>query len=163
MGPGRATDARRGARAGLPVIALAILLAAAGCGDEEDPTSGDPFGEGDAALTVTLDPDGPDGQEEELSEEVNCEEASDDAPCLAVQDLETSDLDPAPADQPCTEIFGGPDVATVEGEVNGEDINAELNRSNGCEIERFDRAVPLLQALFEGYEPGAAINKPAPG
>jgi hypothetical protein len=63
----------------------------------------------------------------------------------------------------CTELFGGPDVATIEGQLNGDEVNAELTRSNGCEIERFDAVVPLLQALFAGYEPGAAINEPAPG
>ncbi|MDQ3759159.1 MAG: hypothetical protein M3331_04360, partial [Actinomycetota bacterium] len=62
-----------------------------------------------------------------------------------------------------TEIFGGPDVATVEGEIDGEDVDVELTRANGCEIERFDAAIPLLQALFQDYEPGQAIDEPAPG
>jgi len=145
------------------LLVLALVFFLTGCGDEQDPTSGDPFGEGDAALTITLDPDGPDGPEEEMSEEVDCEEASDDATCLAIQDLEAGDFDPPSADQPCTELFGGPDIATVSGELNGEDVDAELTRANGCEIERFDAAVPLLQALFEDYEPGAAINEPAAG
>ena len=35
------------------VLALTILLV--GCGDSDEPVSGDPFAEGDAALTVTLD------------------------------------------------------------------------------------------------------------
>ena len=136
----------------------ALVLLVAGCGDEEDAASGDPSGDGDAELTVTLDPDGPGGPEKEASEEVSCEEASEDPGCRAVQDLDASDFDPPPADQPCTEIFGGPDVATVTGELDGERIDAELSRSNGCEIERFDAAVPLLRALFEGYEPGATIS-----
>jgi hypothetical protein len=143
----------------LPLTVLA--LAAGGCGNEAAPTSGDPFEDGDAKLSVTLDPDGPDGPEEEATEEVSCEEVSDDPACLAVGELEASDLDPPPPDQACTELFGGPDEATIQGEIDGEDVDAELNRSNGCEIDRFDAAVPLLLALFDDYEPGAALDEPA--
>ncbi len=143
--------------------AVAIMIPASGCGDEDEPSSSDPFASGDAALTVTLDPDGPDGPEEEMTEEVSCEESSDDPACLAVADIEASDFDPPSVDQACTELFGGPDIATLQGEINGEEVDVELNRSNGCEIERFDAAVPLLQALFEGYQPGGAIDMPSAG
>jgi hypothetical protein len=142
---------------------LLSALFVAGCGDEDQAKSGDAFGEGDSELVVTLDPDGADGEAEPMNAEVNCEDSSEDAACQAVRDLEPSDLAPPPTDQPCTELFGGPDVATIEGQLNGEDVNEELTRSNGCEIERFDAAVPLLQALFEGYEPGASLESPASG
>lgn len=139
-----------------------LCVVVSGCGDAEEPTSGDAFAEGDAALTVTLDPDGPDGPEPPDTEEVSCEEVSEDAVCVAIRDLEASDFDPVPADQACTELFGGPDVAAIEGALDGEDVDVELTRANGCEIERFDAAVPLLQALFKGYEPGQALAEPAP-
>ena len=58
-------------------------------------------------------------------------------------------------DTACTEIFGGPDTLSLEGTIEGEDVDVDLTRANGCEIERFDAAVPLLQALFPDYEPGA--------
>ncbi|MDQ3759531.1 MAG: hypothetical protein M3331_06295, partial [Actinomycetota bacterium] len=77
----------------------ALSLAATGCGDAETPTSGDAFAEGDAALKVTLDPDGPDGPGPPDAEELSCEESSEDAACLAIRDLEASDFDPVPADQ----------------------------------------------------------------
>ena len=147
----------------LSLSALGLALAAGGCGDEGAPVSGDPFAEGDASLTVTLDPDGPDGPKDEETEEVGCEEVSDDAACAAIAGLDAGDFDPPPTDQPCTELFGGPDIATIEGQIDGEDIDAELSRANGCEIERFDAAVPLLQALFDGYEPGAALDEPTAG
>ncbi|HYH61686.1 MAG TPA: hypothetical protein VD766_07455 [Solirubrobacterales bacterium] len=143
--------------------ALAFLIPVTGCGDEDAPTSGDSLAGGDVAITVTLDPDGADGPEAEMSQEVNCDDGSADAACLAVADLEASDFDPPSADQACTELFGGPDIATIQGEINGEEVDAELTRSNGCEIERFDGAVPLLQALFEDYQPGGAIDTPGAG
>lgn len=168
MLPPKARLARRATLLDIRALALFLsilgLVLATGCGDEDsEPTSGGPFDEGDAALTVTLDPDGPDGPEGKETEEVSCEEISDDDACLAIADLEASDFAPPPTDQPCTEQFGGPDIATIEGEIDGEDIDAELSRANGCEIERFDTAVPLLQALFDGYEPGAALDEPTAG
>src|SRR5688500_3462342 len=112
----RRPSSARAAR--LAALCLATL-AAAGCGDEEDAKSGDALGEGDAALTVTLDPDGPAGEAKSMTQDLDCEDASTDAPCLAARDLQASDLAPPPADQACTELFGGPDVATIEGRLNG--------------------------------------------
>jgi hypothetical protein len=42
-------------------------------------------------------------------------------------------------------IFGGPEQATVVGFVGGEEVDAELSRTNGCELDRWDRLAPLLQ------------------
>ena len=42
-------------------------------------------------------------------------------------------------------IFGGPEQATVVGTVNGEEIDAAFERSNGCELDRWDRMAALLQ------------------
>ncbi len=139
-------------------LLVPLVLAAGGCGDSDDAESGDAFAEGDSSLTVTLDPDGPDGGGKEMTEEVSCEDGTDDAVCLAVADIDPDDLAPVSPDTACTEIFGGPDTASLEGTIEGEAIDVDLTRANGCEIERFDAAVPLLEALFEDYEPGAAIT-----
>ena len=42
-------------------------------------------------------------------------------------------------------IFGGPEQATVVGTLNGEEIDAAFERSNGCELDRWDRMAALLQ------------------
>jgi hypothetical protein len=63
-----------------------------------------------------------------------------------------------PPETACTEIYGGPDVVTVEGTIEGEPIDTELTRTNGCEIERFDRFARLLAILFPAYEPGQALG-----
>ncbi len=114
--------------------------------------------EGDSLLTVTLDPDGPDGPEKEMTEkDVSCEDGSDDAACDAIAELDVAALDPVSPDTACTEIFGGPDTASLKGIIEGEEVDVELTRANGCEIERFDAAVPLLQALYPDYEPGGSL------
>jgi hypothetical protein len=46
---------------------------------------------------------------------------------------------PTPGDAVCTEIYGGPAVAEVEGLYRGETIDAKFSRTNGCEIARWDR------------------------
>jgi hypothetical protein len=41
-------------------------------------------------------------------------------------------------DQMCTEIYGGPDVATITGEIDGRAIDATIDRSDGCGIDEWD-------------------------
>ncbi|MEJ5914284.1 SSI family serine proteinase inhibitor [Pseudokineococcus sp. 1T1Z-3] len=48
--------------------------------------------------------------------------------------------------QSCTQVFGGPETAVVSGTVNGEVVSADLSRSDGCEISRWDALVPLVPA-----------------
>src|SRR5215218_5378314 len=51
---------------------------------------------------------------------------------------------PVPKNVACTEIYGGPQVADVHGTFRGRQVDARFNRTNGCEIERWDR----VQFLF---------------
>lgn len=45
---------------------------------------------------------------------------------------------PADPNQACTEIFGGPQTATVSGTLNGAAVQGSFSRANGCEIARWD-------------------------
>ena len=76
---------------------------------------------------------------------------------MAVAEIDVDALDPVSPDTACTEIFGGPDTASLQGTIEGEEVDVDLTRANGCEIERFDAAVPLLQALYPDYEPGGSL------
>ena len=51
---------------------------------------------------------------------------------------------PVPKDVACTEIYGGPQTAEVRGTFRGQRVNASFSRTNGCEIERWDK----VQFLF---------------
>jgi hypothetical protein len=53
--------------------------------------------------------------------------------------IDVADLAPVPPSTPCTMIYGGPQKATISGTVDGQTVNAEFNRSNGCEIARWDK------------------------
>ncbi|MER5211335.1 SSI family serine proteinase inhibitor [Streptomyces sp. NPDC002838] len=47
----------------------------------------------------------------------------------------------------CTMQYGGPATAHVTGTWAGRPVDATFDRSNGCEIGRWDRLVPLLPDL----------------
>jgi hypothetical protein len=140
-------------------LAAALLLFAvaplAGCGGDDEAA---PVNDAETELTITLDPDG-EGAGEPLEALVTCPGA--DAPpavCAAVADLPADVAEPVAPDTPCTQIYGGPDVLTVEGTLEGEAIDAEFTRANGCEIERFERFAPVVSALFPDYRPGEELG-----
>lgn len=59
-------------------------------------------------------------------------------------------LDGPPSDQVCTEIYGGPDVATLTGTYDGVDgppVDTTVDRSNGCGIDEWDS---LLSQVLPG-------------
>jgi hypothetical protein len=143
------------ARATAVLALLALSGSVAGCGGDDE-TESSPVEVTELALT--LDADGP-GGEESLTAELTCP-AANAAPtaCSAVEELPEDPAAPVPADTPCTEIFGGPDVLTIEGTLKGDQVDAELTRANGCEIERFDRFLPLLEVLFPEYQPGESVR-----
>ncbi|MFE6227503.1 SSI family serine proteinase inhibitor [Streptomyces sp. NPDC057854] len=54
---------------------------------------------------------------------------------------------PVPADRMCTQEFGGPVTAQVTGTWQGRRIDARFSRANGCEIDRWENAEPLLPSV----------------
>jgi hypothetical protein len=46
---------------------------------------------------------------------------------------------PVPKSAACTLIYGGPQVAEVDGKFRGRKVNARFTRQNGCEIARWNR------------------------
>ena len=45
----------------------------------------------------------------------------------------------APADQICTEQYGGPDIARVVGTIDDQPVDTTFDRANGCGIDDWDR------------------------
>ena len=145
-------------------LSLILVLAAgviAGCGSEDGATTSDApaaggSGGGDTQFVVTLDADGK-GGDPPLEQIVTCPGSGKEA-CDAIAALPPDPAAEVPPDAACTEIYGGPDTLTVHGKINGELVNARLDRGNGCEIARFERFVPMLEALFPDYRPGQALG-----
>lgn len=53
---------------------------------------------------------------------------------------------PLPADQICTQQYGGPQTARVTGLWGGDPVDLTLSRVDGCRIAQWDRLVPLVPA-----------------
>jgi len=142
-----------------PLAAVCAVVLLAACGAEDNGGgSGQPPATDRLELEVSLDPDGPGGKPQQ-SESISCELNSG---CNeAAAQLTAEAFEPPPPQTACTEIFGGPETATIAGTLGGEPVEAELSRANGCEIERFERFLPLLTSLFPDYRPGATLTPDA--
>ena len=46
---------------------------------------------------------------------------------------------PVPKGTACTQIYGGPEIADVSGTFNGERVDTQFSRGNGCELERWKK------------------------
>ena len=125
-------------------VLLLCLLAAAGCGSST--------GGGDAAepppqprydLQITYWPEGQDGESRTAT--LTCDPDggthSDPAKACAALDAHPEALHPVPGDMACTQIYGGDQVARIE----GPGLTVNFNRSGGCEIARWDAAAPVLE------------------
>jgi hypothetical protein len=124
-------------------VLLLCLLAAAGCGSST--------GGGDAAepppprydLQVTYWPEGQDGESRTTT--LTCDPDGgthpDPAKACAALDAHPEALHPVPGDMACTQIYGGDQVARIE----GPGLTANFNRSGGCEIARWDALAPVLE------------------
>ena len=77
---------------------------------------------------------------------------SDRAACLALaeSDVQQRLIEGAPGDQACTEIYGGPETATVIGTIDDQPVDTIVNRTNGCGIDEWDR---LLADLLPAPRP----------
>jgi len=123
-------------------VGLASLMLA-GCGEEADvETPAATPAPAATELTVRVDPDGNDPRPAREAV-VRC---PGDAACEAVEALRPRDFAPVGRAVACTQLFGGPQVATVTGTLRGEPVDARFTRVNGCEISRWDAVAPLLEA-----------------
>lgn len=136
------------------LMLLTVLLLSA-CGGGDDAGGGlqpgqDALGGSDRAsndLVIEVDPgDGSPVQRYTLT----CvgAGASGDLPdpeaaCAHLEGLEDPFAEP-PADQICTQQYGGPQTATITGLWQGEPVDVSLSRTDGCEISRWDALSPLL-------------------
>lgn len=127
------------------VVALACLtaIAAAGCGASDEESASVPPRLAD--LTVTVDPDGT-GAKKARRSVVQCDSAADSRACRQLADIKPKTFQPVSGKIACTELYGGPQVATVKGTLRGETIDAKFSRVNGCEISRWNDAAGLLGA-----------------
>jgi hypothetical protein len=126
----------------LAVLGIAALLVTGCMGRSSSEGEGDESGSTSLEISVT-----PGGEAPTKLWTLRCPEGGTlpDA-AEACSKLESLDdpFAPVPEDVACTEIYGGPQEADVRGTFQGRPVDARFNRTNGCEIERWDK----VQFLF---------------
>jgi hypothetical protein len=124
---------------------LAVLLAAtalvAGCGSNSGGSPDQPRYD----LTIIYWPLGRGGDAGPRSATLTCDPDGGSHPdpakaCDALLGHEDA-LRPVAGNVACTEIYGGPQLAIV----SGPKVHASFNRTNGCEIARWEALAPLLE------------------
>jgi hypothetical protein len=122
------------------------MLALAGCGDGEGDGEGSSSPSG-TDLKVTVWPKGPDGKS--TVKTVKCD---GDGPCKGATQ---TGIQPVEDDVACTQVFGGPATAKVEGTLQGEGVRASFDLTDGCEIDRWNRNSGILGDA-PGNPPGSS-------
>jgi hypothetical protein len=120
-----------------------VASLAAGCGsddDEEQPAAAPAL----ADLRVHVDPDGK-GSRAARNTTVRCASRDESPLCEKVAALRVADIEPPSRATACTELYGGPETATITGTLRGERVDLKLSRVNGCEIARWEAASALLR------------------
>jgi Subtilisin inhibitor-like len=128
------------------LCALAVVLTAcgndAGDGGDAPPST---------SLTITYRAD---DTAEPVVQTLTCDPSGGDVPdppaaCNSLIEADNP-FAPTPPATACTEIYGGPQTATVTGTFRGEPVDASFERTNGCEIARWDSLAFLWPAGAEG-------------
>ena len=123
-------------------IAVVVAAVVAGAGSAAIATPDGPRGTAAAAnLLVTAWPEGRGAQSRSWS--LRCSPAGGTLPgraraCSRLGAMDTP-FAPVPDGVACTQIFGGPQQALVRGTYRGRKVWARFNRSDGCEIARWNR------------------------
>lgn len=115
---------------------------------ESKPSPGPSGPLGPVDLTVVVD----DGAGGSTTSTLTCEPTGGDLPnaqqaCEQLAAAGAAAFAPVPADTMCTQVYGGPQTATVTGTAGGAPVEATFSRVNGCEISRWDAVSALLGDL----------------
>lgn len=139
--------------------AVALLAAAAltlgACGEADEPAAQGTTTTAGSAIELTVVYD--DGSGRTTTGSLTCRGADRSATgaldasaspaelcaqARGVADLLTSRPD---ARRACTQIYGGPETATVTGTIDGTKVDRRFSRTNGCELADYKRAAGLLE------------------
>jgi Subtilisin inhibitor-like len=152
----------------LMALGLLVLLLCAGCtnqiGEPSSPTtgnntmpespssatpgptsSGGSAEPGDTDLTIVIN----DGSGSTKTWRLTCNPAGGTHPdppaaCEALETNGAAALPPVPKDKACTQIYGGPETATISGTWQGQRVMSTFARNDGCQISRWKLMAGLL-------------------
>jgi len=118
------------------VAVLAATLSACGKDAASDSSSS-------AGTTLTITVIASEGAEPQTYR-LSCDPVGGDHPqpaeaCAALDTAGAKVFEPVAKDQVCTELYGGPQTATVKGTYDGDKVDATFSRTNGCEVDRWEQ------------------------
>ena len=127
-----------------PLLAVLALVTACATADSGTDAGGASHSRND----LTVEADAGDGSPSQ-SWTLTCDGAADGTlpdPATACAHLQGMDepFAPLPNGVACTEQFGGAQTAHVSGVWDGDPVDLELSRSDGCRIAQWDGLGPLL-------------------
>jgi hypothetical protein len=134
------------------VLALVALATLSACGSSKYDSGAGPAPSGaDITLSVVVTTD---AGADPATYDLRCGPSGGNHPqpeqsCAALQKAGRDVLEPVAGDRACTQIYGGPQTAAVRGSWEGVRVDASFDRTNGCEIDRWEQlgttffAVPL--------------------
>jgi Subtilisin inhibitor-like len=144
----------------LLAVALPILALIIGCGGQiteppgpnprsttmpDSPSSLPPSDPDVTDLTIVFD----NGSGETRTWRLSCEppggtHPDPDAACRVLEANGAAALPPVPKDKLCTQIYGGPETASITGTWKGEQVLSRFARNDGCQIGRWKLMEGLL-------------------
>jgi hypothetical protein len=129
----------------IAVLLVALVLAVSGCGGSEGAENDHRPLRYD--LTVTYWPAGRGGESRSATLECDPDGGSHPDPVSACDALLKNEdaLQRVAGDVACTEIYGGPQLATIAGTREGAGVHATLSRTNGCEIARWEALALVVE------------------
>ena len=120
-------------------VFVLAALAVAGCGGESEPSPGDSTAS-PASLEISISSGVKDAPTKVWTLRCPPGGTLPDAAqaCLNLERLHDP-FGPVPKSVACTEIYGGPEIADVQGTFRDKPVNTRFLRTNGCEIARWNR------------------------
>jgi hypothetical protein len=147
--------ARRSAALAIPVLIMTV-----GCANQiaetSDPTPGNtmpvtpiepaaPTPNGETDLTIVIN----NGSSAAMTWRLTCDppggtHPDSEAACRALDAHGAAALPPVPKDKACTQIYGGPETASITGTWQGQPVMSRFARNDGCQISRWKLMEGLL-------------------
>ena len=144
----------------LAALAIPVLILTFGCANEIAETSGPtpgntmpitpserstPTPSSDTDLTIVIN----DGSSSTVTWRLTCDPPGGTHPdpkaaCRALEANGVVALPPVPNDKACTQIYGGPETASITGTWQGQPVMSRFARNDGCQISRWK----LLEGLL---------------
>lgn len=142
---------------GLSLLAVAL----AGCGSSGAGSSVAPIGTGragsagpsadDLVITVTQEP-GATPRRDALQCDGSRSSGTlpDPAAACAALGAMAAPFAPLPSGVACSQVYGGPQTATITGTWHGRAVDVALSRTDGCRVEQWNRLAVLLPGTVPG-------------